>query len=136
MANPNVQLVYEVLSAYERGDEETQRRLMDPELEVYGAPGIVNAGTYEGYEGFQRWTSQWEEAWDEISYELGEIIEVDDAFLVAPVHVVGRGAVSGLEIDSVFGWLYEWRDGRSVRFHTYASVDDALEAARRLSESQ
>ncbi len=133
MANPNVQLAYEVLGAYERGDEETQRRLMDPEIEVYGAPGIVNSGTYQGFEGFQRWVKQWEEAWDEITYELGELIEVDDAFLVAPVHVVGRGAASGLKINSVFGWLYEWRDGRSVRFHVYPSVEDALEAARTLA---
>jgi hypothetical protein len=29
--------------------------------------------------------------------------------------------------------MYEFRDGKAVRFHTYATVDDALEAARRLS---
>lgn len=134
MAKTNVELVYEVLGAYQGGDEETLRRLMDPSIEIYGHPEIVNAGTYHGFDGFQRWTREWEEAWDEINYDLGEIIEVGDAFLVAPVHVVGRGAGSGVEIDSVFGWLYEWRDGRSTRFHVYPTVDDALEAARELAE--
>jgi hypothetical protein len=53
--------------------------------------------------------------------------------LVVPVHVVGRGASSGVEIDTVFGWLYEWRDGLATRFHVYPTVEDATEAAARLA---
>ena len=53
--------------------------------------------------------------------------------LVVPVHAVGRGASSGVEIDTVFGWLYEWRDGRATRFHVYPTVGDATEAAGRLA---
>lgn len=133
MTNPNMALVYDVLGAYQRGDEERIRELMTSDAEIYGAPGIVNSGTYEGFEGYRRWVREWEEAWDEIGYELGEIIEVDESVLVAPVHVVGVGALSGVQIDSVFGWLYEWKDGLATRFHVYASVDDALEAASGLA---
>jgi ketosteroid isomerase-like protein len=130
----NVELAYEMLAAYERGDEEALRARMDPEVEIYGHPEIVNSGTYHGFDGFQQWVREWEEAWDEITYDLGEIIEVGDGFLVAPVHVVGRGAGSGAETDHVFGWMYEWRDGRSIRFHVYPSVETALEAAQKLAE--
>ena len=35
----------------------------------------------------------------------------------------------------MFGWMYEFRDGKAVRFHTYATVDDALQAARSLAEA-
>ena len=63
------------------------------------------------------------------------MIEVGDNLVVVPAHIVGRGAGSGLETDSVFGWMYEFRDGQAVRFHAYASVDDALEAARSLAEA-
>src|SRR3954466_13265318 len=55
MSNPNVALVYEILGAYQQGDEEKLRSLMHPEAEVYGAPGLINAGTYHGYEGFRGW---------------------------------------------------------------------------------
>jgi ketosteroid isomerase-like protein len=134
MAKTDVEVVYEMLAAYESGDEETLRALIPPESEIYGHPEIVNSGTYYGFEGFQQWAREWEEAWDEIGYELGELVEVGDGFLVAPVHAVGRGAGSGVEIDSVFGWLYELRDGRSVRFHVYPSVEVALAAARKLVE--
>lgn len=130
----NVELVYETLGAYLRGDEETLRALMHPEAEIYGHPEIVNAGTYHGFDGFQRWIREWEEAREEINYDLGDFVEVGDAFLVAPVHVVGRGAGSGVEIDSVFGWMYEFRDGRATRFHVYPTVESALDAARKLAD--
>jgi ketosteroid isomerase-like protein len=132
MANPNVQRVYELLAAYEQGDEEKVRESIDPEGEIYGAPGIVNEGTYRGYQGFRQWIGQWTEAWAEERFELGEIVEVDESVLVMPAHVIARGASSGVEIDNVFGWLYEWRDGRATRFHVYLTVDEAMEAARRL----
>ena len=133
MTNPNVALVYEVLVAYQQGDEEKLRERMNPDAETYGGPDIVNAGTYHGFEGFQRWVREWEEAWEEISYELGELIEVDESILVATVNVVGRGAGSGVETDSVFGWLWEWRDGRATRFQVHATVEDAVDAAREMA---
>jgi ketosteroid isomerase-like protein len=49
---------------------------------------------------------------------------------------VGRGAGSGLEIDDVFGWLFDVRDGKMARFHAYTEVDEALQAAERLAESE
>lgn len=136
MSSGNVELVQKVLGAYLTGDEETLRSMIPPDSEVHGAPGIINSGTYRGFDGFQEWVKHWEEAWDEINYELLETIEVGDNFVVVPAHVFGKGAGSGLEIDSVFGWMYEFRDGQVVRFHTYATVDDALEAARRLSGTE
>jgi ketosteroid isomerase-like protein len=129
----SAELVFATLGAYQEGDEEKLRSLMHPEGEIHGAPGLINAGTYHGYEGFREWLLQWEEAWEEVNYEIGEIIEVSQDLVVVPVHTVGVGAVSGVEIDAVFGWLYEWRDGRAVRFHVYPDVDMALEAARRLA---
>jgi ketosteroid isomerase-like protein len=131
--NPNIPLIAELLVAYREGDDEKFRELMHPDGEVYGDPSIINSGTYRGFEGFQRWVREWEEAWEGISYELGEIVGVSESILVAPVHVVGRGAGSGVQIDTVFGWLYEWRDGRLSRFHVYATVEDALEAAAALA---
>jgi ketosteroid isomerase-like protein len=133
VTNSNVQLVYETLVAYQQGDEETLRRLMHPEGQVYGAPGMVNTGTYHGWDGFRQWVSQWEEAWDEISYELGELVEVDESVIVAPVHIVGRGASSGVEIDTTFGWLYRWEDGLLTRYEVHPSLEEALEAARELA---
>lgn len=122
-----------MLTAYISGDDEALRTVIDPEGEIHGDAGIVNSGTYRGFDGFRQWVGQWEEAWDEINYELLEMIDVGDSIVVVPVHVVGRGAGSGVEIDSVFGWMYQFRDGRALRFHVYATLDDAIETAERLA---
>lgn len=132
MENPNIQRVHEMLAAYIEGDEGTLRALIDPEGEIHGAPGLVNSGTYRGYEGFREWIGQWTEAWSEERFELGDFVEVDESVLVVPAHVTARGASSGVEIENVFGWLFEWRDGLATRFHAYVTVEDALDAARRL----
>jgi hypothetical protein len=133
MANPNVERVYETLVAYQQGDDLKLREMFHPEGEIYGAPGIVNSGTYHGFDGFRQWVTEWEEAWDEINYELGQIIEVDESVLVVPVHIVGRGAGSGVESERTFGWLYDWEGSRLIRFQVHPSVEDAIEAARRLA---
>ena len=136
MPSSNVELVQKLVGAYLSGDEETLRSMIGPGSEIHGAPGLINSGTYSGYEGFRQWVGEWEDAWEEISYELEEMIEFGDSIIVTPVHVVGRGAGSGAEIDAVFGWLYEFRDGKAVKFHTYVTVGDALESAETMAESE
>jgi ketosteroid isomerase-like protein len=136
MSSGNAELVQAVLGAYVQGDEETLRGLMDPDVEIHTEPGLINAGTYHGLDGFFEWTDHWEEAWDDVDYELGEMIDIDEHRIVVPVRIVGRGAGSGLEVDSTFGWMYEWKNGRSTRFHVYSSVDGAVEAAERLAGSE
>jgi ketosteroid isomerase-like protein len=133
MPSTNQELVQRLIGAYLTGDDETLRAMIPPEGEIYGEPGLLNAGTYRGFDGFKQWIRHWEDAWEGVNYELMEMIEIGDSFVVVPVHIVGRGAGSGLEIDSVFGWMYEFRDGKAVRFHTYVTPDEALEAATRLS---
>jgi ketosteroid isomerase-like protein len=133
MPRSNTEITASAFAAYASGDEERLRELMDPEIEIYAEPGMINAGRYTGWQGWQQWTSQWDDAWEEISYEPLEFIEVGDSLVVAPTRVVGRGAESGLEIDRVFGYLYEIRAGKGIRFHTYGSKERALQAAAELA---
>jgi ketosteroid isomerase-like protein len=132
----NPELVVEALAAYQQGQDEIVRGLMHPEIEIYSEPGMINAGTFHGFDGFTRWTRQWEEAWAEIKYEPVELIEVDESILVAAVRVTGRGAGSGLEIDRTFGYMYEIKAGRATRLHLYESADKALEAARAIQAGE
>ena len=135
MPSANAEFVGRMLAAYLAGDEDTLRAAMPPDGEIYGAPGRINSGIYHGYDGFRQWIDQWEEAWDEVDYDLQDPVDIGEAFVVMPVRIVGRGAGSGLEVDSVFGWLWEVRDEKMARFHAYPEVDEALEAADRLSGS-
>jgi ketosteroid isomerase-like protein len=130
----NAQVAIEGLAAYQRGDEETLRGFFDPEAEIYSEPGVINSGTYHGFEGFMTWVRQWEEAWEEARYEPLEFIDVDESHLVIRVRVVGRGAGSGIETDREFGWLYEIKDGRATRYHLYETAEKAVETARQMAD--
>jgi ketosteroid isomerase-like protein len=134
MSSSNAELVQKMLAAYLNGDDDTLRAMIPPDGEIYGAPGILNSGTYRGFEGFQEWIKQWEEAWDEVKYDLQEVIEVGDYVVVIPAHIVAKGAGSGVRTDNTFGWMYEFRDGKAVRFHTYLTVEEAMDAAKGLGE--
>jgi ketosteroid isomerase-like protein len=130
----NAKLVLETIAAYERGDDVALRSRIHSDAEIYSEPGMINSGTFTGFEGFKHWSRQWEEAWEEITYEPLEFIDVSDTLLVARVRAIGRGAGSGLEIDREFGYLYEVSEGLAKRFHLYENVDRALAAANRLAE--
>ena len=53
MSSSNAELVQRVLGAYLTGDEKTLREMIPPEAEIYAEPGLINAGTYHGFDGFQ-----------------------------------------------------------------------------------
>jgi ketosteroid isomerase-like protein len=46
--------------------------------------------------------------------------------VVADVHARGRG--SGVELDQVFAWVGEFRDGSLVRLQTFVDREEALAA--------
>jgi ketosteroid isomerase-like protein len=132
----NAQLATEMIGAYQRGDEEALTRLIDPEVEIHGEPNTINAGTFTGLDGFRQWTRQWEEAWKDTRYELVQLNEVGDRFVVAAVRVTGTGRGSGVPIKDVYGYLWEMRGGKAVRFHTYLTQKTALRRAAELAEEQ
>lgn len=125
----NAQIATEMLAAYQRGDQETLARMVDPGIEIHGAGGIVNAGTFIGLDGFVQWTAAWEDAWEDSHYEIVELSEVSDAIVVGAVRVRATGRNSGVPIKAVYGYLWEIRDDKAVRFHVYDSHDEALRRA-------
>ena len=121
------------IDAYNRGDVEAVLEQLDEQIEVYTAPGLVNAGTYNGHDGFLQWLAQWSEAWDEFRLELERIDFVGEHYEVVSVRQFGRGAGSGVEVEMRIAQLYEVHHGKATRLHYYPDRDAALAAAERLS---
>lgn len=133
MKKSNAQLATEMTAAYAAGDTETLASMIDPEIEVHGEAGLINAGDFTGLEGFLRWTGAWEEAWDDTRYELVQMSEIGDEHVVAAVRVTAVGKGSGVPIKDVYGYLWEIRGGKATRFHTYLEHETALRRARELA---
>jgi ketosteroid isomerase-like protein len=60
-----------------------------------------------------------------IAYQAGDLDRLRELF-DPEIEIVG---------DSLFGWLYEIRDGRATRFHVYVTIDEALQVANGLVET-
>ena len=52
------------IAAFNSGDIESLVELLDPDIEVYAALGLINSGTYRGRDGFRAWLAEWLDAWD------------------------------------------------------------------------
>jgi len=130
----NVELVQRGVDAYNRGDMQQVVEVFDPEVEVYTSPGLINAGTYRGHEGFLTWLTNWDEAWEEFRIEIEGIESVGDHHVIVDVLQRARGVGSGAEVEMRLVQLYEIRTGKVSRFHLYLDRDAALTAARRFTE--
>jgi ketosteroid isomerase-like protein len=130
-AERRIELARHGIESYDAGDLEAALGLLSPEIEVYSPPGTVNAGTYHGIEGFMRWTSMWNEAWERFEREIVRVEAVGDRHAVAVVNQTGVGRESGVEVQQVSGYLMELSDDeRCTYFALYNDADAAFAAAR------
>jgi ketosteroid isomerase-like protein len=136
MSNENVELIRAGFEVFAKDGLEGLLPFVDPEIEVYAEQTVLNAGTFHGHEGFVKWSEAWFEAWQELSYEALDFIEVSDGVVVVPARQTATGAGSGIEIEQEIDWMIEVRDGKITRFHLYADRDAALAAAERLSRGE
>jgi ketosteroid isomerase-like protein len=118
------------IDATNRGDFEALLALFDPNVEFHIAPGLGNAGTYRGHEGFRQGMGGWLEAWDDFTVDSAELEPVAERHVVADVRQSGRGHGSGVEVEMRLGYMWELRDGLVTRFHVVPNRDAALVAAR------
>jgi ketosteroid isomerase-like protein len=128
----NIALVRKTLAAYNRGDLASIIETMDPAIEIYTAPGLLNAGTYHGVDGFMSWVKHWIDAWESFHNEIRRIEPRGEHHVVAEIYQTARGKGSGAEVQMQVGYLYEIRDGLGTRFHIYPDWDTAAAVADRL----
>jgi len=120
------------LEAWNRRDLDLALAGLHPEVE-WRLPGAEGAGldldqTYRGPEGVKRFWELFWEAWEWISLEPEEFIDLgeDRLLVVGRFHARGRG--SGVEIEQTFAHLYEFRDEQIIGFDAHWSKAGALEA--------
>ena len=128
--NENVARAREATEAFTRGDIEAFLATLHPEVEIFSTPELPNPGTFVGREGWVEWTSAWFEAWEGFEVEIMEYEAVGRRHVVMPAVQRAKGAGSGVPVEMRAYYLGEYRDGLAVRFHLYATHDDALAAAR------
>jgi uncharacterized protein (TIGR02246 family) len=126
----NLDLVKSAFDAWNRGDIEgfADHAAEDVEwLEVSGRPD-GGPSVRLGRDRMRQSLESLFEAWESYSLQPVQIHDLGDRVL-AVVREVGRGRTSGVEIDSLWGYLITIEAGEIRRIEAYRDADRALEIA-------
>jgi ketosteroid isomerase-like protein len=130
MPEENVELVRRAYAAFNRGDIDGALAVLAPDFEYTpsGAiPGVTE--TYRGPEGFKRFVGWLLDEFDDVQFEINDVIGHDDDQLVFRHTNRGRGKRSGAETRWDVWQVVRFRDGKAVRAHAFTTKEEALEAA-------
>ncbi len=83
---------------------------------------------YVGRDAVIKASSQYWGTWDDYRVEADELFEADPSVVVI-LHEYGRGKGSGVPFDLVHPQLWTFRRGRIIRWDSFQSKADAVEAA-------
>ncbi len=131
MSQENVEAFKRGLEAGNRRDVETLLEVLDPEVTWHSALHALLGGettVFRGHDGVREMLRDLYEAFDEIEIEISEIRDLGDR-LVAIGRNRARGKASGADVESPFGFVTEFKNGKALVMRGYLDPKEALEAA-------
>ena len=134
MSQQNVEVVRRVYEAAANRDSAGVLSLYDPEVEidVSRTHRALMEGLYAGaeHEGLRKWSREWHEVWEQVDYDVEELIDAGDNDVICVVTVRGRGRGSGADVEfKLHAGLWTIRKGKIVRVVWFKTRGQALEAA-------
>jgi hypothetical protein len=132
MSQENVEVARRINEASNRGDLTAVLELLDPGFEWWDRVDDPGATVHRGHDGYSEFIAELNADVVEMQVEMKEIIDAGD-YVVADVHVHGRGRASGAPFDEHEVHVLRLRDGKATELREYRSKAEALEALR-LSE--
>jgi ketosteroid isomerase-like protein len=128
MSREKVELVAEVLEAFNRRDKQRLIALLDPNIEWELAGFLLDQERRRtGPEQVWEYLTVLDSEFEEIRLEQGEFVEVGEQVLV-PVRWRGVGKSSGVEGEFSFTAVFTIAGGKVVRARNYSTEAEALEA--------
>ena len=128
MPEENVELVRERYQQVNERGFAAVDDFLSPEFTM-DSPQGVEASQAHDKAGLQKWFEKMDEVWETLVFDPIEISALDAERVIAVVHTSGRAKGSGIEIDQELTHLWTLRGGKAIRFETYSTKREALEAA-------
>jgi ketosteroid isomerase-like protein len=105
------------------------RELVDQRFELHlPATYPEGAQVFRGQDGLKRWTVKTKEVWDEWRFDVERFVDAGDR-VVAMVHVVAEGGMSGVHLERDTAHIWTVADGKVTRCEVFF---DRAEALRRV----
>ena len=129
MSEQNLESVRRGLDAFNAGDAERFSELATEDFAWAPAlPGTVAGGLYVGRDGIARYFAEVAETWERLTLECSELRE-GAGVVVMLGRAVGRGVGSGADVETPFGFVAEFRDGRLAKVTAFLDHGETLAAA-------
>ena len=129
MSEENVERLRRGFAAYHNGDLEGALELWAPDA-VWDWSNSVGpeAGIYRGRNEIRAFWEKYRAAFEEIRFELVDVLEVTNDLLIVDnvAHVRGR---DGIEVKARSAWVVTFRDGQETSLTLYQTKREALKAA-------
>jgi ketosteroid isomerase-like protein len=104
---------------------------LDPEIHVSERETLPDRATYRGREGVRKMFEVILEAFDDLQFEVEDVVERDNHVLVV-LHQVVRGRGSGIRMVGQTVHLWEMRNGRPIELTVFGTREQALNALDRV----
>ena len=132
MSQENVELVETLYDRWNVSGGKAPLELIDPEIVVEVRDGRFLDGTYVGHAELEGLLEAFWDAFRDHRIDVEELMPAGDEVVVT-VHYYGRGSSSGVAVDLRTWHVWQWRDGKAVRWRLIPTREEAL-AAVELSE--
>jgi ketosteroid isomerase-like protein len=124
----NTELIRRGFEAFDAREVDAVLRILAEDVEVHTAPGLLNAGTYRGRDGYLVWLTAWLEAWEDFEAEPTRLEPIGERHVLVTVHQTARGAGSGVGVEMWNHWAFEVSGEQVTRIHLYPEREQALGA--------
>jgi len=124
----NVEVVYALRDAVNRGDIEGVIECYDPEVD-YSPLRATLRGAYKGHAGVREWWADTQESFAEFSLDAEEVRDLGDDRVLAIGILRTRGQGSGVETTVDTASVIQFRDGKIVALRDYGDRAAARDAA-------
>jgi ketosteroid isomerase-like protein len=130
VSQENVEIVRQMLGAFNDEDLERIFALTHPDLEIEITPSVsAEPDTYRGLAGMRRYIMSFLDAMYEIRFEAESLHDAGSA-VVLSLRLTARGRQTGIRVEQQSAGVWTISDGKVIGVRTYPTTDDALDAVR------
>jgi ketosteroid isomerase-like protein len=128
MSQENVETVKRLIDAFNKRDVDAFAEITTPDFECTTSMAAVEGEVFWGREGIETYFRRLKESWDEFLAFADEHRDLGDRVLLRG-RLEGRGWSSGVPVSAPLDILYDLRNGKISRMHSYLDHGEALRAA-------
>ena len=92
--------------------------------------------TFEGRAAIRERFEDWHGVFEDLNFEIREILELGNGVVFAVVHQDARPIGSAVHVEAQEGWVVVWEEDLIVRRSAFVEPAEARAAAERLAEER